>query len=447
MQAFDIKEKVVKKWVAVNSFMLVALAGCGSEDSVYQPKAGDKIFTTVAVDGREVQKETYKYYALTDSRRLVDDPSLVAAGAPQIAILESRENKQLPLVMQSAHMVSIRGAVDEVDHAAVIGFVEELIYELGNHYPSHSIHELAWEFADLDESPEGLYKEYMASGLPDVKSYVAFYETVDAHYSNSIKSYSDMESDLRDFMMMNDLTIAYFGSVLERLGEGFSSLYAELQRRGMSVFDLDEQYRQSGMRFPDFLAKFFGKTSAMQGEFAYISSDVGSKGGAAEVGVEAAKLGLKVAKFAWEIIKDGRPKTTAEGAYTTILSVKDGSYENYEYAVRGESPVVSYTGKNLFGMTLYDAQFKLDGAYKATHPSVPGYWMPSVAFKVENAFAGFTWNLNAGAAITSAVNRASASAPEPEIQVVANVQANGWFQSFTKSFDFYANARTGFRNN
>ncbi len=71
--------------------------------------------------------------------------------------------------------------------------------------------------------------------------------------------------------------------------------------------------------------------------------------------------------------------------------------------------------------------------------------MPSVAFKVDETFAGLTWNLNAGAAITSAANLASPAAPEPEIQIVANVQANGWFQSFTNSFTFYANGRTGFR--
>ena len=95
-------------------------------------------------------------------------------------------------------------------------------------------------------------------------------------------------------------------------------------------------------------------------------------------------------------------------------------------------------------MTLFHAKFHVDGYYNAKNPNAPGYWMPSVAFKVNESFAALTWNLNAGAAITAAANRASPDAPEPEIQIVANVQANGWFQSFTQSFTFMANGRTGF---
>jgi hypothetical protein len=39
----------------------------------------------------------------------------------------------------------------------------------------------------------------------------------------------------------------------------------------------------------------------------------------------------------------------------------------------------------------------------------------------------------------------SANSPEPEVQVVAQMQASGWFQSFTKSITLYANGATGFR--
>ena len=59
------------------------------------------------------------------------------------------------------------------------------------------------------------------------------------------------------------------------------------------------------------------------------------------------------------------------------------------------------------------------------------------------SFWGF--GLNVGATITAAANVGSANSPEPEVQVVAQMQASGWFQSFTKSITLYANGATGFR--
>lgn len=211
---------------------------------------------------------------------------------------------------------------------------------------------------------------------------------------------------------------------------------------------LQQDYAASQHSLDVFLSNFVkGKTIAAASMMLSRTKYGTVKAAKSNPAVDAGKLGLDVAKFAWEIIKDGRPTTSAEGAYTSVLSVKDKSYENYEYAKNGSSAVVQQRISNIFDMTLTNAKFKIDGYYGSTSPSFGGHWMPSIAFKVDEAFPAWTWNLNASAAITSAANLGSAAAPEPEVQIVATIQANGLFQSFTDTYTFLANGRTGFRKN
>jgi hypothetical protein len=91
-----------------------------------------------------------------------------------------------------------------------------------------------------------------------------------------------------------------------------------------------------------------------------------------------------------------------------------------------------------------EANISLGGYYLAINPNFGGNWLPSVAFTVNDAYASFSWSLNASAAITSTANVGSFEAPIPEIQVIATIELNGWFQSFTQSVTFIANGKAGF---
>jgi hypothetical protein len=430
----------MKKTILLSS-MAMALAGCGGDSVILpeqnpKPEAGEPLFVTTKVDGKEVIKETYKYYAVNDSGRLIAEPKPEYENAPHIALLESRQIT--PMSVVNIHAMTVQtDNLEPINMAETRVFIEDLLAALRVHYPTLSMQDLVRQLGDFDQSLEAIRSEYMKSGLGSIQQFVDFYEAIDLGGEND-------EAEADQFLEQSGLNIAQFLDKLKVAGVSWDALLAAMKSQNIGFTGLFNSYASSLESLEVFIPKFVqGKKATVSMLLVTPQADPATD--AAKVAVEAAKLGLDVAKFAWEIIKDARPKTTAEGAYTSVLSVKDKSYENYGYSIQGSSAVVDYEGKNLFTMTLFHAIFKVDGYYKATNPNIPGYWLPSIAFKVDESFAGLTWNLNAGAAITSAANMASASAPEPEIQVVANVQANGWFQSFTNSFTFYANGRTGFR--
>jgi len=433
----------MKKTILASS-MAMALAGCGGDGVILpeqnpQPKAGEPLFVTTKVNGKEVIKETYKYYAVNDSGRLVAEPKPEYESSPHIALLESRQIT--PMSVVNIHAMTVQtDNLEPINMAETRVFIEDLLAALRVHYPTLSMQDLVRQLGDFDQSLEAIRAEYMQSGLGSIQQYVDFYEAIDLGGEND-------EAEADQFLALagfNGLNIAQFLGVLKTAGVSWPELLAAMKRQNVSFTSLYNLYAISLKPLEVFIPKFVqGKKATVS--MLLVTPQADPVTDAAKVAVEAGKLGLDVAKFAWEIIKDARPKTTAEGAYTTVLSVKDKSYENYGYSTQGSSAVVDYEGKSLFTNTLFHAKFKVDGYYKATNPNIPGYWLPSIAFKVDESFAAFTWNLNAGAAITSAANLASPAAPEPEIQIVANVQANGWFQSFTNSYTFYANGRTGFR--
>lgn len=440
----------MKKLGLLSTFITIMLAGCGGSSDI-QPavsdtpptetttKAGDPLYVSMKVDGQEILSETYRYYALTDSGRLVAEAKADNAQLPHIALRESRKVKPMSVAYLNADLIMLQATDPAIDQASMVVFVEELVAAIRKHYTGASSRDVALQLGDFDMPLEDVYDEYKNSGLGSVDAFVAFFEAMDANYPG----YVSAEGDIENFLDLTGMNIAAFLAVLNNQGITWPQLLSAMKAQGATFTTLYHDYAKSLDIIETFLLEFaqgkMVKAASMARPLANPVTD------AAKVAVEAGKLGLEVAKFAWVIIKDARPVTTAEGAYTSILSAKDKNYENYGYSVNGTSAVVDYFGKSLFGNTLFQAKFRIDGYYNAANSSIPGYWMPSVAFKVDESFAGITWNLNAGAAITSAANLASPVAPEPEIQIVANVQVNGWFQSYTDSFTFYANGRTGFR--
>lgn len=421
--------------------MALLLGGCGGgDDSALpvqnsQPKAGELLSATTKVDGIEVIKETYRYYAVDDSGRLVAEAKPENENAPHISLLESRQISPLPVMSIQAMAVQTDN-LEPINMADTQAFVENLLAALRVHYPNLSKLDLMHQLGDYDQSLEDLRADQMKSGLGSLKEFVEFYEAIDLYLNNE-----NDEAQADHFLELSGLNVGQFLTLLEKSGVTWAELLAAMKSQNIGFTSLYNLYASSLESLEVFIPNFVrGKSAATPMLLA--SLQVGS---AAGVAVDAGKLGLKVAKFAWEIIKDNRPTTTAEGAYTSVLSIKDDSYENYGYSTPGSSSVIDFHLENLYNFTIIQAKFKVEGYYKAANPKVPGYWMPSIAFKVDEAYAAFTFNVNAGAAITSAANMASPSAPEPEIQIVAKVTGSGLFQSYVKSYTFYANGRTGFK--
>jgi|GEM_PF-2214154 len=427
----------------------ILLSGCGGDSAEilpmaspqdYKPKAGDPLYTSLKVDGQEIQKETYRYYAINDSGRLVAEAKEENANQPHITLLENVESKPMSVAFKNANVFTPT-MISTPGKAEMIVFTESYIEAMRKHYPNLTMRDIALQIGDMDTSLEKIRLDYESSGFDSIDAYVNHYEWVDKHFGDN---HVNAEASLRRIALSVGGHQNYL-NILRKNGISLDSFYQRVIEKYGTLDRFYDAYYSTllFLNLEDFIKDLMGLGKTASVNMVRPAADPVTDG--AKVAVEAGKLGLAVAKFAWEIIKDARPVTKADGAYTTILSIKDKNYENYGYSVGGTSAEVDYEGKNLFTMTLFHAKFRIDGYYNASNPNVPGNWMPSVAFKVDESFAALTWNLNAGAAITSAANLASPAAPEPEIQIVANVQANGWFQSFTNSFTFYANGRTGFR--
>ncbi len=426
------KDGVVQAWLPSIGFVTLGSLSDLSQKALVemQPKAGDPIFATAKINGIPFLEQTYRYYAIDQQGNLYGNSLASDDLVGHVAILESQKQLATPAIQGFAATSN----QEPVALAAMAAFYKELWAALVAYYPQKSPAEIAREIGDLDSSLEDIYRDVKNSGLT-TRDYVIFYETIDKYFVDV-----GIEGSLVAFLERVGITPAGLLSILQGASITWDDLLARMAANRATFTSLHQSFLVSGYSLGNYLQGYVRGGSFAVNQFA---GDPAVD--AAKVAVKAGELGLKVAKFAWEIIKDGRPQTSAEGAYTSVFSVKDGAFENYGYAKGGNSPYIEWEGRNIYTMRLYYAKFNLGGYYGATHSTIGGKWLPSIAFKVDEAFAAWTWNLNASAAITSAANLASIGAPEPEIQVIAKTQANGWFQSFTNSFTFYANGDKGFR--
>jgi hypothetical protein len=121
----------MKKQYILASSMALALAGCGGGETILpapdpQPKAGDPLYVTTKVDGNEVIKETYKYYAVNDSGRLVAEPQSGEENEPHIALLVSR--KITPMSVVNIHAMTVQtDNLDPINTAETKVFIEDLL--------------------------------------------------------------------------------------------------------------------------------------------------------------------------------------------------------------------------------------------------------------------------------------------------------------------------------
>lgn len=405
------------RFLALAVVTTVGLTGCystryeGVEDR--SVRAGDLLYVSVEMKGQTILEKTYRHYSVDEAGDLSQIPAANNAALPRITLLES-----VYLPPPSANGVQVK-VLEPLPLDTARGFYRALWTAYGEYYPDMTSEQRARQIGDLDASIETLYREYQGSGLA-MKDLVAMYENLERYFGSDA-----IEGQLRDFLERSRISHHVLLSTLTQIGTSWDELLKTMANRKVGFIDLYNDFARSKLTLELFLRDFLGVQSSRS--------------------VFADNAGIDVAKFAWEIIKDGKPMTTADGAYTTVLSTKDTSYENYGNAIHGTSDKIHYRVHDLVGLTLVESHFSLEGYYGAVNPNFGGSWLPSVAFLVDDAFAAFSWTLNASASITSTANTGTVAEPKPEIEVIAKIQANGWFRSYSDSFTFYANGATGFR--
>lgn len=160
--------------------------------------------------------------------------------------------------------------------------------------------------------------------------------------------------------------------------------------------------------------------------------------------VKIAKLGLDIVKFGWDVIKDGKPQLSADGAFTSVLR-KDTSGLDYEYAKTNKTGTIEYkvTDSLIKSWVLINAKMKGVASYAATNPNFGGQYLPNVQLDVESSYVMWGMNLNVNAQVSNVINASSVENPDPEIDVIAKINAGWLFQSFGQSAYFKVQGSRG----
>jgi hypothetical protein len=110
---------------------------------------------------------------------------------------------------------------------------------------------------------------------------------------------------------------------------------------------------------------------------------------------------LDAVKFAWEIVKENKPQSVADGASSAILAAEDMAWNHYAAARPFASKAFTYSFTNLIGVRCVYARYKIRGTcgalYRGDVQTVrPGHYMPSVEVYPESVSVAWGWTLNAG---------------------------------------------------
>ena len=176
----------------------------------------------------------------------------------------------------------------------------------------------------------------------------------------------------------------------------------------------------------------------------YLKNNAVRAGGSGFDPHEWAKLGLDVLKFGWDVIKDGKPQVSTDGAFTAVLKKKTTALD-YGYAKRSETPIIHFkvTDAWIKSWVLIETKFRGSASYNAVNPNFGGKYLQNVQFDVESAYAQWGMYLNVSAQVSNVTNSASVENPDPEIDVVARINAGWLFQSFGRSAYFRAKGSQG----
>ncbi len=160
--------------------------------------------------------------------------------------------------------------------------------------------------------------------------------------------------------------------------------------------------------------------------------------------VKLGKLGLDVLKFGWDVIKDGKAQVQTDGAFTSVLR-KGTTALDYGNAKRNETSILHYKVNDTWikSWILIETKFRGSASYAATTPEFGGQYLQNVQFDVESAYAQWGMYLNVSAQVSNVTNPATVENPDPEIDVVARINAGWLFQSFGKSAYFRAKGSQG----
>lgn len=414
----------------VSAAVLTACGGGSDGDTL---KVGDTYSVMVRDGGELVLDESRLVYAVTTDGTLTQDPN---AG------------NHLPgafVTLATAVDVDTQGTAAPVIGVEVLEpFLRSLWGELVKHYGVAKPEAVWAQIDDQDQELAIIYLDFKRSGL-DIAGYVDFYAVLDQHM---VAEFGDnAEQHVLEWLYAADVTQSQLLSVLAAQGQTWDSFVATMVARGDSFQGLQIRWDNrdpADQNFEAYLVNYLSPPPLVT------KADPVTE--AAKVAVEAAKLKLEIAKFVWQVIKDNRPtiETDTEAGKTSILSIADGNFANYEYAKLGESKLkeivvctrIPFTNKCLKDWA--KVSFQLSGTYNASNSAAPGHWVPSVSLDVPNVWAFAGQKVNVSAAVSKISNLGGKNDVLPYMEITAEMKVQGNITSDVIRQRFAVHGRDGF---
>jgi len=135
----------------------------------------------------------------------------------------------------------------------------------------------------------------------------------------------------------------------------------------------------------------------------------------------------------WDIIKDGKPVSSAK---TTFCQAVPGNIPfNKLYGWRNETAQWGFTMQNHLGMTVVDVELQLDCLWNGQAPTARGLFLNNFAVWCKSIDLDWGWSVDVNATVTgNPFNSGSRDAPVGAIPLVVSVQASSPLMSTTKSW-------------
>lgn len=390
------------------------LAACGGSDNNFQDiKIGEMLSIEVSDSLGNIDERSFKVHGVTTEGALVDIEDDKLIPGKQVLIAYDEPNAS-------------------TDSTEVKEFHQAIWKSIASYFGTDSYDDVIDQIGDFNLDLETLYLDYKKSNL-NIDEYFSFYEEIDKFIF--FEDQDSTEEELMHFLQNANANPRILLDVLSTQEMTWRNLLELLSERKQSFANLEASYNlwskeQAAPDLSKFLASYINSTAFVIDNSAekkmprlssYTSASAAGDASIDAGGASAVNNGIAIAKMVWQFIKDNKPEIDAKNFGTSALSDKDTNPMNY-YGSKFSRPDQTRTTikfKNKVKGVVAETTFSLSGHYGAEHASIPGQWVPSVSFIVDEAKASWGQKLNMSAQVMNIANAGQRLNPIPEFMIVA----------------------------
>ena len=447
-----------------------AQGGNGGANAQTPPRAGETFTASILVNDKPVTETTYLIYSVVNNEgKLSDKPQADTAQEDKLPHVLLKQSTQTLAKVSGSGEVSAAANMPKLAPPIPLSKVEtcysDIWKKLHSLQPNATPQQLAARITQFGVSIDDLCTYIPASGMT-LDQYVDLYQTATKYFPEG----SNIERHIFEFFLALNVTPKKFVTALGSKGYTWEDFIKRLSANKKGAYAFVNGYDANKMSLEQYIADYMSRPAPVVAEArgqlkllgTYLARDFSPDFlarlspphllaqatptnyiDATKKVIEAIDEGIVVGKKIWDFLKDNKAviDDKANNASTYVLSATDTSLINYGYTKSSSSQKVSFVGKRLWWEN-YRADISLDVDYDGRNTAAPGQWLPNVMVKVHSIKADWGYTLNGDAKISTVVNRASAEAPVPEIQVVVTMIAKNWSVN-QQSFTFSANGAKG----